>query len=62
MLVLLIHLGVVGRGYNGEGSGAIHIREVTCSGSERNITSCAHINNTHVTSHAYDVAVECQKG
>ena len=62
MLALPIHIGVVGRGYYREGSGAIHIREVTCSGSERNITNCTYINNTLVTSHAYDVAVECQKG
>ena len=57
-------IGVVGRccGYYGEGSGAIHIRQVRCSGSERNITSCSYINNTVLTSHAQDVGVECQQG
>ena len=59
-----IVLGVVGHccGYYGEGSGAIHIRKVTCSGSERNITSCNYINNTVMTSHTKDVEVECQQG
>ena len=49
-------------GYYEEGSGAIHIRQVRCSGSERNITSCTYINNTVITSHAQDVGVECQQG
>ena len=53
--------GVIGRGY-GEGSGAIHIRDVICSGSERSITSCNYITNTVLTSHAQDVGVECQQG
>ena len=52
----------MGRGYYGEGSGAIHIQQVRCSGSERNITSCRYINNTVITSHAHDVGVECQQG
>ena len=49
-------------GYYGEGSGAIHIRQVTCSGSEEDISSCTYINNTDVTIHAQDVGVECQQG
>ena len=61
-MVVFPQLGVIGRGYYGEGSGAIHIRQVRCSGSERNITSCNYINNTDVTSHAHDVGVECQQG
>ena len=35
---------------------------MTCSGSERNITSCRYINNTVITNHAQDVGVECQQG
>ena len=56
--------GPIGRccGYYGEGSGAIHISGITCSGSEKNITSCNYINNTVITSHAQDVGVECQQG
>ena len=56
--------GPIGRccSYYREGSGAIHISEVTCSGSERNITSCTYINNTVITSHAQDVGVKCQQG
>ena len=54
--------GAIGHccGHYGEGSGAIHI---TCSDSERNITSCTYVNNdTVITSHAQDVGVECQQG
>ena len=61
-MIQFIYVDVVGRGYYGEGSGAIHIREVTCSGSERNITSCNYSYNTIVTSHAHDVGVEYQQG
>ena len=59
---LPIYLGVIGRGYYGQGSGAIHFRGVTCSGSEERITSCRYISNTFLTSHAQDVGVECQQG
>ena len=64
MLVIRIPVGAAGRCCSnyGEGSGAIHIRQVACSGSERNITTCIYINNTVVTSHAQDVGVECQQG
>ena len=64
MSVFWYLIGVVGRccGYYGEGRGAIHIRQVTCSGSERNITNCTYINNTVITSHAQDVGVECRQG
>ena len=59
-------LGVVGHccGYYGEGSGAIHIAQVTCSGSERSITSCTYFDNIQlvITSHTQDVGVECQQG
>ena len=60
----MISSGAIGHccGHYGEGSGTIHIREVTCSGSESGITSCTYINNTVVTSHAQDVGVECQQG
>ena len=63
-MIYSVYTGVVGRccGYYGEGSGAIHIQQVTCSGSERNITNCTYINNTVITSHAHDVGVECQQG
>ena len=37
MCFVFPQLGVVGRGNYGEGSGAIHIRQVTCSGSERTL-------------------------
>ena len=60
----MIPSGPIGRccGYYGEGNGTIHIQQVTCSGSERNITSCNYINNTVITSHAQDVGVKCQQG
>ena len=64
MLVVLIHAGVVTHccSYYGEGSGAIHIQQVNCSGSERSITSCTYVDDTVLTSHTQDVGVECQQG
>ena len=45
-----------------KGSGAVHI-DVTCSGSEPNITSCTSQFNTIAgRSHSDDVGVECQQG
>ena len=46
----------------GEGDGFIHIQEVTCTGSEKNITSCSYVNNTVRTNHHLDVMVQCQQG
>ena len=46
----------------GEGSGLIPIRDVTCDGSEANITACIYANNTVRTSHQLDVGVQCQQG
>ena len=48
--------------YYGEGSGTIHIQDVTCYGSERNITNCTYVNNTVRISHAQDVGVKCRQG
>ena len=45
-----------------EGSGLIPIRDVTCDGSEANITACIYVNNTVRTSHQMDVGVQCQQG
>ena len=46
----------------GEGDGNIHIRDVTCTGSEENITSCSYFDNTLRTNHQLDVMVQCQQG
>ena len=64
MLVIFIHVGVVGRccGYYGNGSAAIHFRQVNCSGSESSITSCSYFKNTVTRNLALDVGVECQQG
>ena len=45
-----------------EGSGDIPIRDVTCGGSEANITACMYVNNTVLTNHQLDVGVQCQQG
>ena len=47
----------------GKGSGQIHIHNVTCVGSEANITDCNYMNSTTViTNHQHDVGVQCQQG
>ena len=46
----------------GEGSGPIHIHNVTCVGSEANVTDCNYLNNTVITSHQHDVGVKCVQG
>ena len=46
----------------GEGSGPIHIRNVTCVGSEAHITDCNYLNGTIITSHQHDVGVQCVQG
>ena len=46
----------------GKGSENIHIRNVECSGSEENITSCTYYNVTVMPSHEQDVGVRCQQG
>ena len=46
----------------GEGSGAVSIRDVMCSGTEHNITSCVYYNDTVDDSHSDDVGVQCQQG
>ena len=46
----------------GEGNGATHIKNVTCTGSEGNITTCTYFNVTVPSSHKYDVGVHCQQG
>ena len=46
----------------GKGSGMILIRDVTCDGSETNVTSCIYLNNTVLRSHQQDVGVQCEQG
>ena len=46
----------------GKGTGVINIRNVGCSGTEENITTCAYSNITTPLSHQNDVGVQCQQG
>ena len=46
----------------GKGTDAIHIRDVGCSGTERNVTACSYYNVTVPRRHDYDVGVQCQQG
>ena len=46
----------------GEGSGPIHVLNVTCVGSEANVTDCDYLNNTVITDYQQDVGVQCQQG
>ena len=48
--------------YFGEGSGAILLDYVYCSGTEYNLTDCETANHTRLTTHAQDVGVSCQPG
>ena len=45
-----------------EGNGPIHIHNVSCVGSETEITGCNFLYNTNITSHQQDVGVQCQQG
>lgn len=59
-----MHSGAVPQSgaYFGEGSGSIHLDEVTCIGTEYNLTECQTSNNSRQTSHSDDVGVQCQPG
>ena len=48
----------------GEGGGPVHLHNVSCAGSETNITECEHLNNTAIMNynHQRDVGVKCQQG
>ena len=46
----------------GQGSGPIHIHNMTCVGSETIITDCTYMINTVITSHQQNVGVQCQQG
>ena len=48
----------------GEGSGPVHLHNVSCTGSETNLTECEHLNNIAIMSndHQQDVAIKCQQG
>ena len=48
----------------GEGSGPVHLHDVSCTGSETNLTECEHLNSTVIMSndHQQDVGVKCQQG
>ena len=48
--------------YFGEGSGAVHLDSVQCSGSEYNLTECATGNSEDGSDHSQDVGVKCQPG
>ena len=42
------------------GSGKIWLDNVICTGTERNLTSCSHLNwGSHDCSHSEDAGVEC---
>ncbi|KAL4219778.1 hypothetical protein ACF0H5_020191 [Mactra antiquata] len=49
---------VYGGAYFGEGTGPIHIDEMTCSGNEPDINHCSYIYNSSCT-HKEDVSVVC---
>ena len=48
-------------GHYGEGSGAILVQSISCSGSEANITSCLYSTSV-AHDHQYDVGVQCKQG
>ena len=45
----------------GPGTGPIHLDNVDCSGSERNLTDCLHSSSIRCSSgHSEDAGVRCQ--
>ena len=47
--------------YYGEGNGPILVNSVSCSGSEKTVTSCSY-STSIMFDHRYDVGVQCQQG
>ena len=43
----------------GEGTGPIHMADVSCAGSESSLINCPHISR-HNCGHHKDVSVQCQ--
>ena len=58
-----VPIGAVPRccGYYGEGSGPVLLQQVSCTGSEENITSCPNLTSI-IYNHQNDVGVQCQQG
>lgn len=46
--------------YFGQGSGSIHIDDVSCTGTESRLIDCSYDSNTADCSHAQDAGVQCQ--
>ena len=46
--------------YFGEGSGAVNLDFVQCSGSEYNLTDCETSNSGSRSSHTLDIGVKCE--
>ena len=63
-IIITNHSGAIPHAdaYFGEGSGAIHLDYVHCSGNEYYLTDCEIASNTRQTNHAQDVGVSCQPG
>ena len=56
--ILLIGGTARGSAYFGQGTGSILMDDVSCTGSELNITSCSYTSN-HNCGHSEDVGVVC---
>lgn len=60
-LFLIIGATAAPRSYFGVGSGPIHLDNVGCSGSENEISQCAHAGfRKHNCQHVEDASVFCQ--
>ena len=62
MTYFFINKGAVAHSHFEGGSGLILIGQVTCVGSELNITDCFFLRFTSQPSHEMDVGVQCQEG
>ena len=64
-VAFLIYLGSTpySNAYFGEGSGAVHLNYIQCSGTEYNLTECEIAKTSRdQISHSQDVGVRCEPG
>ena len=63
ILIIIVIINAIGAvslsyAYFGQGTGAIHLDDVQCSGSETSLLQCPH-SSTHNCGHYEDAGIRC---